>query len=81
MITLTQQEGIKMENIITISHDGSGRFEVVRRLLDKTEMCDCQWCGNRAKFEYGIWYDGINTKPSMDGIGFCSIRCRNTYFS
>ena len=68
-------------NLITINHDAFARYETVRRLLEKEEACTCSWCGNRAKFEYGIHNDGVYTKPEMDGIAFCSISCRRIYYS
>jgi len=69
-----------MTNIVTISQDAYGRYEVIRRRLTDEECgAVCAWCGQPAKFEYGVWNSGVNTKPEMDGRAFCSINCRRAY--
>ena len=68
-----------IENIITIRHDAFGRYEIVRRLVPTEDRGYCAWCGSPARFNYGIWNEGIYTKPDFDDTQFCSIGCRNIY--
>ena len=73
----------------TINRDPFGRFDIVRETvrLDVHSREDCAWCGHagryfsdhRRLFRYGIWKDGIYTKPHLSEKLFCCVSCWRTY--
>jgi hypothetical protein len=69
-------------HIVQLSRDPFARGDLVR----KTEPAGaqaCRWCGQVRKsgrlFRYGWWSDG--GRLSWDSRPFCSVGCRNTYYS
>ena len=60
---------------VTIARDSFSRLDIVRSLIDKDNRTDCAWCGSSAKFNYGVWHDGIHTKPQFSPEAFCSKNC------
>ncbi len=71
-----------------INRDPFGRVDIVRRTvtaetLFELEDFSCFWCGGKGRrvnsgrrlFQYGVWEDGIHTKPYFNDSYFCSKQC------
>jgi len=64
------------KNFTEISRDPYARVDFVRRLVDKDDRKDCDWCGSApGRFEYGYWEDGINKKPVWLKGAYCCVGC------
>ena len=60
---------------VTISRDAFARHDVVR----EKATGECAWCGQPARWRYGIHADGVHTRPSMGRKVFCSRSCERSY--
>lgn len=60
---------------ITLSHDAFARQSTVRQKATGT----CAWCGQPAKFRYGVESDAIGAKANMQRHVFCSRSCERSF--
>jgi len=67
---------IENMNTVSISRDPFGRFNVVRQKAEG----ECAWCGQPAKFRYGINRDDKNKNEMQEKV-FCSRSCERDYNS
>jgi len=65
-------------NVVTISRDPFAREDLIRVKADV--IGSCAWCGRKGKFRYGVWRDGIRTRPEFDSHLFCSVSCYRTFW-
>lgn len=67
---------------VQISRDPFARQELVRRTIysPKVNPPVCDWCGSRARFQYGTWRDG-SARPDYDLRVFCSVGCYRSFHS
>ena len=63
---------------VTISRDAFARHDVVRTKCGPGESC--HWCGQPARFEYGIWWDDRRA-PDWALGAYCSIGCYRSYYA
>lgn len=63
--------------MIIISRDPFARHNIVREKV--TEHCECAWCGQPAKFRYGINRDDRNRNEMQEKV-FCSRSCNKAYY-
>jgi len=67
-----------MDKHVQISRDPFARHDVVRRVVDKHDRRDCDWCGREgAKYQYGIWPD--DGGPMYENKVFCCKGCHDSY--
>lgn len=59
------------------SRDSFGRADRIKEYVKDGE---CDWCGRYTRlYKFGIWRDGLNTRPSYGRGCFCSKSCFNAY--
>lgn len=63
----------------TISRDVFARMDVVRETVTKPDRKPCAWCGQLARFRYGVQPDSISGRVSWYDKMFCSVGCLRSY--
>lgn len=67
------------DGIVVLSRDPFARVDHIRVCEESSKSC--AWCGSRRKsgrlFYYGVWLDNGHTH--LEGRGFCSKSCRDSY--
>ena len=66
--------------VTILKNDPFARMSIVRCLIPTEDRGYCMWCGEPARFAYGTWQDGLNTKPEFSDYQFCSKNCHNAYY-
>jgi hypothetical protein len=64
---------------VTINRDPFARCDLIRTKVSKD--CECSWCGQKAKFYYGVHRDGIYAQPEFKDKPFCGIGCYRDFYS
>ena len=67
------------DQIVPVSRDPFARHDVVRVLIDEDERGECAFCGQVARFNYGIWPDGVYRATEISDTQFCGIGCWRDY--
>ncbi len=57
----------------TVSRDPFARCEVVRRVV-RVDV-ECPGCTRRARFQYGVEFDGVGTRVHWSPVVTCSLAC------
>lgn len=60
-------------NRVTVSRDPFARCETVRRVV-KTNL-ECPGCTRRARFQYGVEFDGVGTRVHWSPVLVCGLAC------
>ncbi len=64
-----------------VGRDPFAREDRIRRSVETSG--GCAWCGNRRRsgrlFQYGVWRDGVTTRPEWSEGYFCSAACHDAY--
>ena len=81
-------------NPIQINRNTFSRHDFMRRTIKadtifEIQGFECNWCGREGKrtrsgrtlYQYGIWRDGLNTKPCFEDEMFCGKPCHDDYWS
>ena len=64
--------------VVVLSHDGFGRFSILRRLVPKSEREPCAFCGQMGKYQYGYEPEDSCREYFSPEI-FCSKSCYDAY--
>jgi len=64
---------------VTISRDPFARESTVRETITKSEHRECAWCGQPAKFRYGVERDSAFGHAHINPKPFCSRSCARDY--
>jgi hypothetical protein len=63
-------------SVVTLGTDFGGRVELVRRVVTGYR---CHWCGEHARFEYGIVVLDRPGTIRWQGDAFCGVGCMRAY--